>query len=48
MHRPWGSYQSVDNGEPVDNGERHQVKRIVVKPGMRRLSKVVSAPIKIS
>ena len=26
MHRPWGSYQSVDNGE------RHQVKRIIVKP----------------
>ena len=31
VHRPWGSYQSVDNGE------RHQVKRIIVKPG-RRLS----------
>ena len=29
VHRPWGSYQSVDNGE------RHQVKRIVVKPGGR-------------
>ncbi len=29
MHRPWGSYQSVDMGE------RHQVKRIVVKPGGR-------------
>ncbi|MFN5685648.1 mannose-1-phosphate guanylyltransferase/mannose-6-phosphate isomerase [Bradyrhizobium sp.] len=29
VHRPWGSYQSVDNGE------RHQVKRIVVKPGQR-------------
>ena len=29
MHRPWGSYQSVDNGE------RHQVKRIIVKPGGR-------------
>ena len=28
-HRPWGSYQSVDNGE------RHQVKRIIVKPGGR-------------
>ncbi|MBI5263824.1 MAG: mannose-1-phosphate guanylyltransferase/mannose-6-phosphate isomerase [Bradyrhizobium sp.] len=27
--RPWGSYESVDNGE------RHQVKRIVVKPGGR-------------
>lgn len=27
MHRPWGSYQSIDNGE------RHQVKHIVVKPG---------------
>src|SRR4051794_30677073 len=26
VHRPWGSYQSVDNGE------RHQVKRIIVKP----------------
>ena len=29
MHRPWGSYQSVDNGD------RHQVKRIIVKPGGR-------------
>ncbi|MCS3926205.1 mannose-1-phosphate guanylyltransferase/mannose-6-phosphate isomerase [Bradyrhizobium elkanii] len=29
VHRPWGSYQSVDNGV------RHQVKRIVVKPGGR-------------
>ena len=29
VHRPWGSYQSVDNGD------RHQVKRIVVKPGGR-------------
>ena len=29
VHRPWGSYQSVDNGE------RHQVKRIMVKPGGR-------------
>lgn len=29
VHRPWGSYQSVDNGE------RYQVKRIVVKPGGR-------------
>jgi mannose-1-phosphate guanylyltransferase / mannose-6-phosphate isomerase len=29
MHRPWGSYLSVDMGE------RHQVKRIVVKPGGR-------------
>jgi mannose-1-phosphate guanylyltransferase / mannose-6-phosphate isomerase len=28
-HRPWGSYQSIDMGE------RHQVKRIVVKPGGR-------------
>jgi mannose-1-phosphate guanylyltransferase/mannose-6-phosphate isomerase len=28
-HRPWGSYQSVDIGE------RHQVKRIIVKPGGR-------------
>lgn len=27
--RPWGSYESVDNGE------RHQVKRIMVKPGGR-------------
>ena len=26
VHRPWGSYQSVDNGD------RHQVKRIIVKP----------------
>jgi len=31
VHRPWGSYQTVDAGE------RFQVKRIVVKPG-RRLS----------
>jgi mannose-1-phosphate guanylyltransferase/mannose-6-phosphate isomerase len=30
VHRPWGSYQSVDNGD------RHQVKRIVVKPGQRQ------------
>jgi mannose-1-phosphate guanylyltransferase/mannose-6-phosphate isomerase len=29
VHRPWGSYQSVDNGA------RHQVKRIIVKPGNR-------------
>jgi len=29
VHRPWGSYQSVDSGE------RHQVKRIIVKPGQR-------------
>jgi len=29
VHRPWGAYQSVDNGE------RHQVKRITVKPGGR-------------
>jgi mannose-1-phosphate guanylyltransferase/mannose-6-phosphate isomerase len=29
VHRPWGSYQSVDNGD------RHQVKRIIVKPGER-------------
>jgi mannose-1-phosphate guanylyltransferase / mannose-6-phosphate isomerase len=29
VHRPWGSYQSVDNGE------RHKVKRIIVKPGQR-------------
>jgi mannose-1-phosphate guanylyltransferase/mannose-6-phosphate isomerase len=29
VHRPWGSYQSIDMGE------RHQVKRIVVKPGGR-------------
>ncbi|WP_334178349.1 mannose-1-phosphate guanylyltransferase/mannose-6-phosphate isomerase [Pseudoxanthomonas sp.] len=27
VHRPWGSYDSVDNGS------RHQVKRIKVKPG---------------
>jgi len=27
VHRPWGSYDSIDNGE------RFQVKRIVVKPG---------------
>jgi mannose-1-phosphate guanylyltransferase/mannose-6-phosphate isomerase len=29
VHRPWGSYQSLDIGD------RHQVKRIVVKPGGR-------------
>lgn len=29
VHRPWGSYQSLDQGE------RHQVKRIVVKAGGR-------------
>jgi mannose-1-phosphate guanylyltransferase/mannose-6-phosphate isomerase len=29
VHRPWGSYQSVDNGS------RHQVKRIIVKPSGR-------------
>ncbi|HEY0331854.1 MAG TPA: mannose-1-phosphate guanylyltransferase/mannose-6-phosphate isomerase [Rhodopseudomonas sp.] len=29
VHRPWGSYQALDNGE------RHQVKRIVVKSGGR-------------
>ena len=29
VHRPWGSYQSLDNGA------RYQVKRIVVKPGGR-------------
>jgi mannose-1-phosphate guanylyltransferase / mannose-6-phosphate isomerase len=29
VHRPWGSYQSVDRGQ------RFQVKRIVVKPGGR-------------
>jgi len=27
VHRPWGKYDSVDNGE------RYQVKRITVKPG---------------
>lgn len=27
MSRPWGNYDSIDNGE------RHQVKRITVKPG---------------
>jgi len=27
VHRPWGTYESVDNGE------RYQVKRITVKPG---------------
>jgi mannose-1-phosphate guanylyltransferase / mannose-6-phosphate isomerase len=27
VHRPWGWYDSLDNGE------RHQVKRILVKPG---------------
>src|SRR6201987_239538 len=29
VHPPWGSYQSVDMGD------RHQVKRIIVKPGGR-------------
>ena len=29
VHRPWGNYDSIDNGE------RFQVKRIVVKPGGR-------------
>lgn len=29
VHRPWGNYRSLDNGE------RHQVKRIIVKPGER-------------
>ncbi len=29
VHRPWGSYQRIDNGD------RFQVKRIVVKPGGR-------------
>jgi mannose-1-phosphate guanylyltransferase/mannose-6-phosphate isomerase len=29
VHRPWGSYQSVDNGD------RYQVKRITVKAGER-------------
>jgi mannose-1-phosphate guanylyltransferase/mannose-6-phosphate isomerase len=29
VHRPWGHYDSIDNGE------RFQVKRIVVKPGAR-------------
>ncbi|MGD8310535.1 MAG: mannose-1-phosphate guanylyltransferase/mannose-6-phosphate isomerase [Chromatiales bacterium] len=27
VHRPWGAY------EPVDQGDRHQVKRLTVKPG---------------
>jgi mannose-1-phosphate guanylyltransferase / mannose-6-phosphate isomerase len=29
VHRPWGWYDSVDNGD------RHQVKRIMVKPGAK-------------
>lgn len=29
VHRPWGSYQ------PIDHGERYQVKRITVAPGER-------------
>ena len=29
VHRPWGSYESVDTGE------RFQVKRIIVKPGAK-------------
>ena len=37
--RPWGSYQSVDNGD------RHQVKRIIVKPGGRlSLESRITAP----
>src|SRR5690606_11410582 len=27
VYRPWGAYDSIDNGD------RHQVKRITVKPG---------------
>jgi mannose-1-phosphate guanylyltransferase len=30
VYRPWGKYDSVDNGE------RYQVKRITVKPGEKR------------
>ena len=29
VHRPWGSYESVDAGD------RFQVKRIIVKPGAK-------------
>jgi len=29
VHRPWGTYQVIDRGE------RHQVKRIIVKPGAK-------------
>ncbi len=29
VHRPWGTY------EGIDNGERHQVKRITLKPGAK-------------
>ncbi len=29
VHRPWGSYQSLDSSE------RHQVRRVTVKPGQR-------------
>jgi len=29
VHRPWGKYDSIDNGE------RHQVKHITVKPGAK-------------
>ncbi len=29
VYRPWGAYDSIDNGE------RHQVKRITVKPGAK-------------
>lgn len=29
VHRPWGKYDSIDNGE------RHQAKRITVKPGAK-------------
>jgi len=38
VHRPWGSYQSVDMGD------RHQVKRIVVKPGSRLSRNITIAP----
>jgi len=37
VHRPWGSYQSVDNGD------RHQVKRITVKSGER-----LSLPLEVT
>ena len=40
VHRPWGSYQSVDNGE------RHQVKRIVVKPGGAALAAEASPSLR--
>jgi mannose-1-phosphate guanylyltransferase/mannose-6-phosphate isomerase len=40
VHRPWGSHQSVDNGD------RHQVKRIIVKWGGRSSLQKQSPPLR--